>query len=133
MNRDPLNRRTMLGTLAGGPVALAAMAAAAAEEGRNAGRILIPIGDATEALDTLYPFFRVQEDGYEVVVAGPGAEVSHGAARNPARPDVPGTSPKSGRATTCRPLAFRDVKPEEYAGLFVSGGRAPDICATTRT
>jgi protease I len=23
-------------------------------------------------------------------------------------------------------IAFRDVKPEEYAGLFLSGGRAPE-------
>jgi protease I len=32
-------------------------------------KVLIVIGDAAEALDTLYPFFRIQEDGYEVVVA----------------------------------------------------------------
>ena len=32
-------------------------------------KVLMPLGDATEAMDTLYPFFRLQEDGYEVVVA----------------------------------------------------------------
>ena len=36
-------------------------------------KVLMPLGDATEAMDTLYPFFRLQEDGYEVVVAGPEA------------------------------------------------------------
>jgi protease I len=36
-------------------------------------KILMPIGDATEALDTFYPYFRLPEDGYEVVVAGPEA------------------------------------------------------------
>ena len=36
-------------------------------------KILVPIGDATEIMDTLYPVFRLQEEGYEVVVAGPEA------------------------------------------------------------
>ena len=36
-------------------------------------KVLIPVGDAIEAVDTLYPFFRVQEDGFEAVVAGPEA------------------------------------------------------------
>ena len=34
-------------------------------------KVLMPIGDATEVLDTMYPFFRLPEDGFEVVVAGP--------------------------------------------------------------
>ena len=40
-------------------------------------KILMPLGDATEALDTFYPFFRLQEEGYEVVVAGPAARLYH--------------------------------------------------------
>ena len=32
-------------------------------------KVLIPIGDATEVMDTLYPIFRVPEDGFEAVVA----------------------------------------------------------------
>jgi protease I len=39
------------------------------------GRILIIIGDAAEALDTMYPLYRVQEDDYEAVVAGPEVKV----------------------------------------------------------
>jgi protease I len=42
-----------------------------------AGKIFMPLGDATEALDTFYPFFRLQEEGYEVVVAGPEARLYH--------------------------------------------------------
>jgi protease I len=34
-------------------------------------KVLIVIGDAAEALDRYYPYFRVQEDGYEAVVAAP--------------------------------------------------------------
>ena len=39
------------------------------------GKILIVIGDAAEALDTMYPYYRVQEDGYQAVVAGPEKRV----------------------------------------------------------
>ena len=49
-------------------------------------KILMPLGDATEALDTFYPYYRLPEDGYEVVVAGPEvAVVPLGAARDPAQ------------------------------------------------
>ena len=34
-------------------------------------KVLLPIGDATEMMDTLYPVFRLPEDGFQVVVAGP--------------------------------------------------------------
>ena len=35
-------------------------------------KVLLVIGDAVEATDTLYPYFRVQEDGYECVVSESG-------------------------------------------------------------
>ena len=37
-------------------------------------KVLMPIGDATEVLDTMYPYFRLPEDGFEVEVSdrGPG-------------------------------------------------------------
>ena len=34
-------------------------------------KVLIIVGDASETLDTLYPFYRLQEAGIEPVVAGP--------------------------------------------------------------
>ena len=34
-------------------------------------KVLIIVGEASETVDTLYPFFRVQEDGFIPVVAGP--------------------------------------------------------------
>ena len=47
-------------------------------------KVLMPIGDATEMMDTLYPFFRLPEDGFEMVVAGPeGAVVQRSRARDP--------------------------------------------------
>ena len=34
-------------------------------------KVLIIVGDASETLDTLYPFYRLQEDDFQPVVAGP--------------------------------------------------------------
>ncbi|MGD9647047.1 MAG: DJ-1/PfpI family protein [Pirellulales bacterium] len=91
-------------------------------------RVLLPIGDATEVLDTMYPIFRLPEDGYEVDVAGPEARLYHGVLHEiPPGADPPWdiTQERPGyhiRAT----VAFRNVAVEEYAGLFLSGGRAPE-------
>ena len=94
----------------------------------NAPRVLMPIGDATEALDTLYPFFRVAEDGYRVVVAGPEARTYHMVLHEvPPAPAIPWdiTEERPGYHIRAE-VAFRDVDPSEYAGLFLSGGRAPE-------
>jgi len=91
-------------------------------------KVLMPIGDATETLDTFYPFFRLPEDGLEVVVAGPEARLYHSVLH-----EIPPDSAVPWDITQERPgyflraeVAFRDVDPAEFSGLFVSGGRAPE-------
>jgi protease I len=91
-------------------------------------KILMPIGDATEALDTFYPYFRLPEDGFEVVVAGPEARMYHSVLH-----EIPPDSKIPWDITQERPgyfiratVAFRDLRAEDYAGLFISGGRAPE-------
>ena len=87
-------------------------------------KILIVIGDAAEALDTFYPMWRVEEEDYDAVVAGPEKRVYHLVMHEiPPGWDVTKESPSYHLASH---IAFRDVKPEEYAGLFLSGGRAPE-------
>jgi protease I len=130
-----MNRRDMCKGLALGTAALAVMRASSAAGqsptaafAKSKGKILMPVGDATEVVDTLYPFFRLQEEGYEAVVAGiekrtynmvthevpPGAAIKWDITQ-----EGPGYHIDAG-------VAFKDVKPEEYAGLFLSGGRAPE-------
>ncbi len=94
-------------------------------------KVLMPIGDASEVLDTFYPYFRLPEDGFEVVVAGPEARLYHLVLH-----EIPPDANPPWDITQERPgyhlqatVAFRDVKPQEYAGLFVTGGRAPGIPA----
>jgi protease I len=88
----------------------------------------MPIGDATEVLDTMYAYYRLPEDGFEVVVAGPEARLYHMVLHEiPPKADPPWdiTEERPGYHIQAT-VAFRDVKPEAYAGLFVSGGRAPE-------
>ena len=91
-------------------------------------KILMPIGDATETLDTFYPFFRLAEAGFDVVVAGPDARLYHTVLHEiPPDANIPWdiTQERPGYHIEAT-VAFRDVNPDDYAGLFISGGRAPE-------
>ncbi len=100
-------------------------------------KVLLVIGDATEVLDTMYAYFRLPEDGFDVVVAAPEKRLYHMVLHE----KPPGWDITRETAGYHLPsdIAFRDVRPDEYAGLFVSGGRAPeyirydqDLLAITR-
>ncbi len=87
-------------------------------------KILLIIGDAAEVLDTMYPLFRLREDDFQVVIAAPEKRVYH-LVQHDTHPgwDITIESPGYQLASD---IAFRDVLPEEYAGLVISGGRAPE-------
>jgi|ERR1035441_3149276 protease I len=86
-------------------------------------KVLLPIGDAAEALDTLYAYFRIREE-YQVVVAGPERRVYPLVMHEiPPGWDITRESPSYHLASA---IAFSEVDPEEYAGLFLTGGRAPE-------
>ena len=89
-------------------------------------KIFLPIGDATEIMDTMYPIFRLQEEGYDVVIAGPEARYYHGVMHEvPPDAAIPWDITREQPAYHIRAtVAFRDVKPEEYVAAFFSGGRA---------
>jgi len=91
-------------------------------------KILMPIGDATEALDTFYAYFRLPEEGHEVVVAGPEARLYHTVLHEiPPSPNVPWdiTQERPGYHLEAT-VAFRDLRSSDYGGAFISGGRAPE-------
>jgi protease I len=87
-------------------------------------QILLVIGDAAEVLDTFYPLFRLKEAGYEVHVGGPAARVYH-LVQHDRHPDWDITVESAGYRLKAD-VAFRDVDPAAYAGLVISGGRAPE-------
>ena len=101
---------------------------ASASAARPRPKVLMPVGDATEVVDTLYPFFRLQEEGFQVVVAGPKARLYHMVTHEvPPEAAIPWDITQEGPGYHIKAdIAFRDVRPEEYVGLFLSGGRAPE-------
>src|SRR5205823_13320493 len=84
----------------------------------------MPIGDGTEVMDTLYPFFRLQEEGFEVVVAGPEARLYHGVMHEiPPDGSIPWDITREQPAYHVRAsVAFRAVHPEDYVAAQI--GRA---------
>lgn len=104
-------------------------------------KILMPIGDGSEVLDTFYAYYRLPEDGFEVVVAGPEVRLYHTVLHEiPPNPDVPWdiTQERSGYHLQAS-VAFRDLVEADFVGAFVSGGRAPeyirydrDLCRVIR-
>ena len=86
--------------------------------------VLITVGDATETVDTLYPYYRLQEEGFVPVVAAPEKR-RYQMVLHEVKPGWTITKEWEGY-TIEADVAFRDVDPEKYLGIFFSGGRAPD-------
>jgi protease I len=87
-------------------------------------KVALVIGDAAEVFDTLYPLHRVREDGFECLVAGPEKRTYH-LVQHDTHPDWDITIESPGYKLKAD-IAFRDIKPEEFAGVVLSGGRAPE-------
>src|ERR1700722_11921694 len=87
-------------------------------------KVLLIVGDASETLDTLYPYYRLQEDGFEPVVAAPDKR-RYQMVLHEVKPGWTITKEWEGY-TIEADVAFRDVRPDDYLGIFFSGGRAPE-------
>lgn len=86
--------------------------------------ILLVIGDAAEVLDTMYPYYRLKEAGCVVHVAAPEKRLYH-LVQHDTHPDWDITVESPGYRLAAD-VAFRDVDPAAYAGIVLSGGRAPE-------
>jgi protease I len=87
-------------------------------------KVLLVIGDAAEVFDTLYPIHRIREDGYQVLIAAPEKRMYH-LVQHDSHPEWDITVESKGYRLMAD-IAFKDIKPEEYAGIVLSGGRAPE-------
>lgn len=74
-------------------------------------RILIFIGDIYEELELWYPKIRLEEEGAEVVLAGPEANTVYS-----------GKNGYNGKSD----VSYRDVSADDFDGLVVPGGYMPD-------
>lgn len=86
--------------------------------------VLIVVGDATETVDTLYPYYRIQEAGFRPVVAGPEKKL-YQMVMHEVKPGWTITKEWEGYTIQAH-IAFRDIDPSKYIGIFFSGGRAPE-------
>jgi protease I len=86
--------------------------------------VLIIVGDASETLDTMYPYYRLQESHFVPVVAGPKRQ-TYQMVLHEVKPGWTITKEWEGYTITAD-IAFAEVNPEEYLGIFFSGGRAPE-------
>lgn len=90
----------------------------------NEDKVLIIVGDASETVDTLYPYYRLQESQFVPVVAGPKRQ-TYQMVLHEVKPGWTITKEWEGY-TIKADVAFAEVNPEEYVGIFFSGGRAPE-------
>ena len=88
------------------------------------GKVLIVVGDASETLDTMYPFYRLIEAGFAPIVAGPEKR-RYQMVMHEIKPGWTITKEWEGYTIEAN-IAFSDINPAEYAGIFFSGGRAPE-------
>mgnify|MGYP006085245521 CR=1 FL=1 len=87
-------------------------------------KVLIVIGDGAEVIDTMVPLYRLAED-HEVVKAAPEKRTYNLVQHHHAKDwDVTIETPGY---TLDSDIAFRDIDPDEYAGLVLPGGRAPEF------
>ena len=88
------------------------------------GKVLIIVGDATETLDTMYPYYRLIEAGFQPVVAAP-EQRKYQMVLHEIKPGWTITKEWEGY-TIDADIAFSNVQEEDYAGILFSGGRAPE-------
>jgi len=87
-------------------------------------KVLLIIGDASETLDTLYPYYRLQEAGFHPILAGPKRQ-AYQLVMHEVKPGWTITKEWEGYSVNSD-VAFSEIDPEEYLGIYFSGGRAPE-------
>jgi protease I len=87
-------------------------------------KVLILAGDAAESLEVMYPYQRLQEEGYEVHIAAPSKKKLHFVVHD-FEPGYDTYTEKPGYSWNSD-LSFADANPADYAALVIPGGRAPE-------
>ena len=90
----------------------------------SAGMVLIVIGDASELLDTMYPYYRLQEAGFQPVITAPQKR-RYQMVLHETKPGWTITKEWEGYTINCD-VPFSDIDEHAYAGILFSGGRAPE-------
>ena len=86
-------------------------------------KVLIVTGDAVEALEVFYPYYRCLEEGYETTIAAPTKKVLNTVVHD--FEDWETYTEKRGYKIEAH-ASFAEIDPADYDGLIIPGGRAPE-------
>lgn len=86
-------------------------------------KVLIVAGDAVEALEVYYPYYRLLEEGFEATIAAPSKKKLQTVVHDFTGWDT--YEEKTGYMLDAH-AAFREIDPSDYDGLVIPGGRAPE-------
>ncbi|SDI10067.1 protease I [Alteribacillus persepolensis] len=87
-------------------------------------KVLIITGDAVEALEVFYPYYRCIEEDISCTIAAPKKK-SLQTVIHDFLPEMDTFTEKWGYKIDAH-AAVEDVNPADYAGLIIPGGRAPE-------
>ena len=87
-------------------------------------RVLLVAGDATESLDTWYPYHRLREEGIEVHIGAPAKKVLNSVIHD-FEPGWDTYVEKPGYRIPAD-VGFPEIEPGDYDAIILSGGRAPE-------
>ncbi len=87
-------------------------------------RVLVGIGEFSEGMETYYMVYRLIEEGIIPVIAAPVVKNLQTVCHD-FEPQYLGYTEKLAYFIQAQ-VAFKDVKPEDYDGLLLPGGRAPE-------
>ena len=75
-------------------------------------KVAVLVEDAYQVLEVWYPYFRLREEGMETVLVGSGAKREYKSKEGyPAREE----------------LSIKKAKADDFSGVVIPGGYAPDI------
>ena len=83
-----------------------------------------------EAQEIFYPYYRLKEEGYDVKVAAPSKKSLFTVVHD-FEPGIETYTEKPGYRFEWVDLTFEEMKPEDYDGLIIPGGRAPEYIRTS--
>lgn len=132
--KEPWSRRGMMAALAAGggwllagskiPSLQAGEARPRAAQKKDKKKVLLCIGEFSEGLETYYMVYRLIEEGIQPVVVGPKAHrlqlVVHDF-----DPQYSNYVESKGYGIEVD-MDYKKVKPTDYAGLLIPGGRGPE-------